>query len=374
MTAKSWPSPVQQPDAEDLRVLRRLPAIALREGYIDSYCVFGQHHLRFDAVRGQLDALPPSLRALMRLFFLAEAVEPAELLAAFTVAELSALCRLGILFPKGERLHTGGIMLLPTSGLVMLVPVPVANPLIYFGDDSAALAERLSPPAGARCLDLCAGPGIQALRASRAGGKVVAVEINPLPAAFAELNIALNGLSDRMEVRRGDLYAALRPGEQFDFVSANPPLLPFVPELPYPFVGHGGGDGLAVTRRILRGLPSVLAPDGIAQIIGTCLGNDDGPQPRAELGEFAAANGLRVIMTVPARLPLALGTPMFDGLVMTCAHAAEISADLVRQKFAAHLEQLQANYLYTYYLTISRGSAGLLLTEHFRRPGGFWYR
>ena len=43
----------------DLAVLRGLPALVLREGYIDNLLLYGVGHVSFDAVRKDLAALPP---------------------------------------------------------------------------------------------------------------------------------------------------------------------------------------------------------------------------------------------------------------------------------------------------------------------------
>lgn len=367
----------QQPD--DLIFLRSLPSLFLREGYVDAYCVYGAApHTRFQAVANDLEVLPPALRMLVSLFFLGGRLPREEAGLVFADDEIAALVRLGLLMEDGEagdHVHTGGLVLLSALGHLMFVPMPAWDPVVYFGDDSAALAIRLSPRRGARCLDLCAGPGIQALRASAAGGSVVAVEINPIAIACADLNIALNSLEDVIELRQGDLYGAVRPGETFDFVSANPPLLPFVPDLPYPFVGHGGADGLAVTRLILRGLPGALAPGGTAQLIGSCLGDAEGPHPRAELTAFAEEHGLRVMMTFSARKPLVPGATMFEGLSRSCSVAGGLDFDTVRERFRAHLETERADHLYLYFLTVSRaGRPEFVMTEHYRRPGGFWFR
>ncbi len=37
---------------------------------------------------------------------------------------------------------------------------------------------------------------------------------------------------------------------RFDLICMNPPLLPIPSGLGYPFIGDGGPDGLAVTRRV----------------------------------------------------------------------------------------------------------------------------
>ncbi|MCC6994143.1 MAG: methyltransferase [Deltaproteobacteria bacterium] len=362
--------------SRDLAVLHDLPALFLREGYIDNYLVYGTTHLHFEKVRKDLGTLPPALRMLMSLFFLNGQEPPEEVARAFSAEQVQSLLRLGLLMETAGQLHSGGLILLPVFGHLMFVPTPMSNPIVYFGDDSAALAVRLSPPRGARCLDLCSGPGIQALRSSISGGHVVAVEINPIAAACNELNIELNSLGGKVELRRGDLYAVLKPGEQFDFLSANPPLLPFVPDLPYPFVGHGGSDGLLVTWRILDKLPEVLADGGTAQIIGTCTGDEQGPHCRQQLADYASKHGLQVVFTVPSRMKLEPGSPWFDGLASTCAVATGLALDMVKERFAEHLVELGANKLYCYYLTITKGSPhpGFVMTRQYERPGGFWFR
>jgi hypothetical protein len=369
-------APSKNLQSHDLKILRELPTLLLHEGYVDAYCVFGTLHVRFARMREQLDALPPRLRTLVTLFFLNETRTVDEVAAIFNQDQIDALQRLGIFLNADDGgIHTGGLIALPVYGMLMLVPTPHVNQSVYFGDDSAALACRLSPAPDAVCVDFCSGPGIQALRSASLAKKVVAVEVNAVAAGCAELNVAMNRLDDRIELRCGDLYNALKPDEKFDFISANPPLLPFVPGLPYPFVGHGGADGLAVTRRILEHLPRVLTRDGTAQLIGSCLGDEAGPTPRAELSAFAEKHRLRIVSTVPARLPLQRGDTMFEGLTWTCAAAGNLDQDMVRDRFEAHLKQLKADFLYTYFLTISHARAGeLILTEHFRRPGGFWFR
>ena len=363
-------------ETADVDHLRSLPSFMLREGYVDAYCVFGALHQRFDDVRSRLNDLPDHLRALFRLFFLAETVDQARVAEAVPEDLLAALVRLGVVLDHRGGYSTGGLTLLPLFGLMMFVPAPSVNPLAYFGDDSTALAVRLHPRRGARCLDLCAGPGIQALRSSVGGGPVVAVEINPVAAACAELNVEMNGLGDRIEVRRGDLFDAVRPDETFDLITANPPLLPFPPELPYPFVGHGGAAGLAVTWKILAGLPQHLAAGGTAQIIGTCLGDDAGPFPEAPLSRWADASQMQIAMTVPSRVDLRPGAPYFKTLALTCATAAQLRQEDVEERLGAFVEEQGARWLYLFYLAVSAGSPhpGLTMTRHFESPGGFWFR
>ncbi len=54
--------------------------------------------------------------------------------------------------------------------------------------------------------------------------RVVAVDINPAAVRCAQINALLNQLEQRIEVRRGDLFAPVA-GERFDLVLFNPPFL-----------------------------------------------------------------------------------------------------------------------------------------------------
>ena len=97
--------------------------------------------------------------------------------------------------------------------------------MIYFGEDSFALAWRQRRLTRGRVLDLCCGPGFQLLEGTRHGACGVGVEINEFAAAIARLNVAINGLDGRTRIVRGDLYSPLPDGGDFDLVVANPPTL-----------------------------------------------------------------------------------------------------------------------------------------------------
>jgi methylase of polypeptide subunit release factors len=310
---------------------------------------------------------------LFKLFLLGEEVPAESLAGMFEQWEIDALVDLSILLPANSGYHTGSLALIPAYGYLVFAQRPTVDPMVYFGDDSAAFAAHLMPPARGVCLDLCAGPGTQSLLCSSQASKVVAVEINPVAASHAELNVAMNDRQDKIEVRIGDLYAAVE-GMQFDFISANPPLLPFPPSLPYPFIGHGGGDGLDITRRILDGIPAALNPDGVCQIIGSCLGDNDGPLCVKELTELALGQSFKIRMSVPTALPLKPGSTMFDGLAWTCATAAGMSLENVATIFEDHLRDMGATQLNLFFLAISKNAKpGFEITRHYRERRGFWF-
>ena len=74
--------------------------------------------------------------------------------------------------------------------------------------------------AGGPLLDVGTGSGILAIAAARLGANgIVAVDIDPDAVRVARENVAHNGLSDRIEVRKGDLLQGL--SQTFDFAVAN---------------------------------------------------------------------------------------------------------------------------------------------------------
>jgi ribosomal protein L11 methyltransferase len=81
-----------------------------------------------------------------------------------------------------------------------------------------ALEESVHP--GERVLDFGTGSGILALAAARMGASVLALDIDPVAAAAAELNVTANHLREEVRVQGGGLEA-LAPGDCFDGIVAN---------------------------------------------------------------------------------------------------------------------------------------------------------
>jgi len=76
-------------------------------------------------------------------------------------------------------------------------------------------------------LELCAGAGQIGLAAAvLADRDLVQVEADPVAAGFASGNAARAGRAARVEVRNEPLQRALRPGESFPIIIADPPYLP----------------------------------------------------------------------------------------------------------------------------------------------------
>ncbi|ANP89311.1 methyltransferase [Rhizobium leguminosarum] len=267
----------------------------------------------------------------------------------------------------------GGLVLMPVQGLWLLCHMNKPNPTLYFGDDSIGLALRLSATPGQTVLDLCAGPGIQSLRSAQMGAWVTSVEVNPVAAALARLNAAANGLSDLIEVRVGNLYDVLS-NERFDRIVANPPLLPIPDDLPYPFVGHGGPDGLRITRRIIEGLPERLNPRGNARLIGTTLSDGYLPLCLGDLEQMAQRLHLNVQMYITAHHVLNDGAVYFEGLAATCASTGDISGEAARATYRAFLDERGATHLCAYFLHIVIGEGRLELIDVAEEPSNdLWF-
>jgi release factor glutamine methyltransferase len=166
-------------------------------------------------------------------------------------------------------------------GFPLVVLPGVFNPALFLTSD--VLAGHLADhplPAGCSVLDLGTGSGALAVAAARTAGRVVAVDVNPQAVRCARLNLLLNRVDDRVEVRHGDLFGAVA-GERFDRVLCNPPFYrgPATTDLERAFYA----DDFA--ERFAAELPEHLAGDGCALVVLASDGDEAG-----FLGAFDAAS------------------------------------------------------------------------------------
>lgn len=152
---------------------------------------------------------------------------------------------------------------------VSLVVLPdVFNPVLF--RTGVFLARSLPPPSVAdgsralapRALDLGTGTGIVAIFAARRGYGVVGVDINPEAVRCARLNLLLNNLEGRVEIRAGDLFTPVA-GERFDLVLFNPPFYRGTPADPLDQAWRATD----VIERFASGLRQALTPTGEARIV-----------------------------------------------------------------------------------------------------------
>ncbi len=161
-----------------------------------------------------------------------------------------------------ERVLNIPILVLPT----------VANPkLLRTGAFFAATLDSTPLTSDADVLDLGTGSGVCALVAARTARRVIAVDINPAAVRCAKINLSINRLEHRIEVRQGDLFSPVA-GQRFDLVLFNPPFI----------VGTPSDDRDSAWRsydaaeRFAIGLASHLNPGGVALLLLSSFG-DAGP-------------------------------------------------------------------------------------------------
>ncbi|MCP5264568.1 MAG: 50S ribosomal protein L3 N(5)-glutamine methyltransferase [Burkholderiaceae bacterium] len=120
-------------------------------------------------------------------------------------------------------------------------------------------------------LDLCTGGGSLAVMAAQCfeTARVTAADLSASALELAAKNVAEYGLDERIELARGDLFAAIG-SERFDLVVCNPPYVNAgsMSALPPEFLAEpqaalaGGVDGMDLIRRILRDAGEHLNPGG----------------------------------------------------------------------------------------------------------------
>ncbi len=137
------------------------------------------------------------------------------------------------------------------------------------GGASTTLAQVTVRTPRRRVLDLGTGCGIQALHATRHAEAVVGTDISGRALEFARFNALLAGESHRIGLRLGSMLAPVA-GELFDLVVSNPPFVitPRSPGVPAYEYRDGGRAGDAIVEELVTGVGAVLAPGGVAQLLG----------------------------------------------------------------------------------------------------------
>ncbi|MEZ5942710.1 MAG: peptide chain release factor N(5)-glutamine methyltransferase [Planctomycetaceae bacterium] len=149
----------------------------------------------------------------------------------------------------------------------VLIPRPDTETLVM------AALDVIKQHPQSRVLDLCTGSGCIAvsLAVNAPKAKLTAVELSPPAAEVARKNIARHGVSERVELLTGDLFAPVPAGSKFDVIVSNPPYItseemqqldPDV-RLHEPHLAlEAGADGLDVIRRIVDQSRQFLTPGG----------------------------------------------------------------------------------------------------------------
>jgi len=285
-----------------------------------------------------------SAATLVRLFFLEEPETAARIASALTPTLCAELVTFGLLRKRNGQL-TAQLRIDAVEDQYFLADrrfqrIAVSALRLSGGDpvyppssDSLLLREAVNAPTARRVLDLCTGSGVQALRHLPTAEHITAVDLNPRATAMARLNAAFNG-ADRVDVRRGDLYAPVR-GERFDLIIANPPFV----ASPYsngPAYHAGGGRGDRVLRRIITGWEGHLAPRGRAFAITHCALRAGEPIEGVARSWFSRFSGRALVLVLEegTAVDLAAAQSLFALDRGLAAYAREV------RRWVTHLRRL----------------------------------
>jgi methylase of polypeptide subunit release factors len=229
------------------------------------------------------------IAALARLFVLGDPVPVATAAAALPALGLQGAEALGLLRRDGDRIApaldirpfaladdvaaaagaaVSSWWVVSDLGQLALGGELPDDHVLGAGAASSTLAAILVPVGTGDVLDLGTGSGVQALHAARTARRVVGTDVSPRALALARFTAALNGVE--IDLRLGSLYEPVA-GERFDRVITNPPFVitprerPEVPDYTY---RDGGLPGDGLVEAVVRGAAGVLAPGGVAQLLG----------------------------------------------------------------------------------------------------------
>jgi HemK-related putative methylase len=167
------------------------------------------------------------------------------------------------------RRRVGRLVIEHIDGISAVVLPDVFNPAIFRTSELLMRAVDSQVRLDTRVLDLGTGTGVAAIRAALRGGRVTAVDVNPDAVRCARINVLLNRVEDRVEVRHGDLFAPVA-GERFDLVLCNPPFFRGLPENQRDAAWRSDD----FLERFVAGLGGVLAPAGQALVVFSSHGDE----------------------------------------------------------------------------------------------------
>ena len=218
-----------------------------------------------DSVLPAADPNTP-LGALLRLFSIGADVTLSQAEAALGSVDVSDWERAGFLTVDSRESVRALVTLSSFGGFTVAsdrhpMETGDASSVMNVSLSTLSLARLMIPgPPVARAADIGCGSGLLALLLSRGAAEVVATDAEPRALAFTALNARWNGVSS-IRCVEGDGITPL-VGTRFDRVLSNPPLV----------LGPAGGfryarGGDSFVESLVRGLPRILADEGVAQLL-----------------------------------------------------------------------------------------------------------
>ena len=158
------------------------------------------------------------------------------------------------------------------------------------GEYVGLVAEAPLPPRANLAFDIGTGTGVlAAVLAQRGVKRIIATDQDPRALSCARENLARLDLADKVEVVQADLF----PAGRAPLVVCNPPWLPARPSSPIEYAVYDPDSRML--RGFLAGLKDHLEPAGEGWLILSDLAEHLGLRPRAQLLEWIAAAGLKVV-------------------------------------------------------------------------------
>ena len=155
------------------------------------------------------------------------------------------------------------------NGVHFIVTPSVFNPkVLRTGEFLASLLDAKLVDGNCEVLDMGTGSGVCAVFAAKYARRVVAVDINPAAVRCAQINAHLNHLEHKIDVRHGDLFAAVSE-EHFDLILFNPPFLRGAPRDDRDRAWRSSD----VAERFAAGLCTRLKPGGSALVLLSTFGD-----------------------------------------------------------------------------------------------------
>ena len=158
------------------------------------------------------------------------------------------------------------------------------------GEYVGLVADAPLPARASLAFDIGTGTGVlAAVLAQRGIERIVATDQDPRALSCARENLARLDLAGKVEVVQADLF----PAGRAPLVVCNPPWLPARPSSPIEYAVYDPDSRML--RGFLAGLADHLEPNGEGWLILSDLAEHLGLRPRAQLLEWIAQAGLKVV-------------------------------------------------------------------------------
>ena len=158
------------------------------------------------------------------------------------------------------------------------------------GEYVGLVADAPLPPSARLAFDIGTGTGVlAAVLAQRGIDRIVATDQDPRALSCARENLARLDLQGKVDVVQADLF----PAGRAPLVVCNPPWLPARPSSPIEYAVYDPDSRML--RGFLAGLAEHLEPAGEGWLILSDLAEHLGLRPRAQLLDWIAQAGLKVV-------------------------------------------------------------------------------